>query len=87
MPLTNKQRSSIIRVAKAGGFRGDYTDLFNQAEKDGIFEDGGFDPNSTTDNYQESNNYQKIKGSRKGVRANYDDKGRRVGESSNDESR
>lgn len=38
MGLNNNQKSKIIKIAKEGGYEGDYVDLFNQAETDGVFD-------------------------------------------------
>ena len=37
MALTNKQKRTIIDTAKANGYKGDYTSLFNQAESEQVF--------------------------------------------------
>jgi len=39
MALNNNQKSKIIQIAKEGGYKGDYVDLFQQAEKEDVFEE------------------------------------------------
>ena len=38
MPLNNSQKSKVIRIAKENGYTGNYNELFNQADKDDIFQ-------------------------------------------------
>ena len=37
MALTNKQKRAVIKTAKANGYKGDYTSLFNQVESEQVF--------------------------------------------------
>ena len=37
MALTNKQKRAVIETAKANGYKGDYTSLFNQVESEQVF--------------------------------------------------
>ena len=39
MGLNNSQKSKIIRIAKEGGYKGDYVDLFQQAERENVFKE------------------------------------------------
>ena len=37
MPLSNKQKLKILKIAKGEGYQGDYMELFNQAEEEDLF--------------------------------------------------